>query len=233
MGANQKDYVDVVYNEVDRPFTAYPDLLAKYLYQRFGMKKGDALLDLGCGRGEFLRGFMSCGVKGYGADQSRSAEKLCPGATLKVVNLETEKLPFEDATFDFVYSKSVIEHFYYPEKIFNEIYRVLKPGGMILSLCPAWEYNYKIYFEDYTHRTPFMKCSLRDIHRMTGYENIEVEYFKQLPILWNRSTPFFKFFSELTRIACPEIFRRKTKWIRFSKEIMLLSSATKPNAHHP
>ena len=31
----EKDYVAVVYNETEKPFTDYPDLLAKYLVKRF------------------------------------------------------------------------------------------------------------------------------------------------------------------------------------------------------
>ena len=39
----------------------------------------------------------------------------------KHANLEREKIPFEDNKFDIVYSKSFVEHFYYPEKIYEEI----------------------------------------------------------------------------------------------------------------
>ena len=56
--------------------------------------------------------------------------------------------------FDVIYSKSVIEHFYYPEKILKEAYRVLKPGGIIITLTPDWEFIYKSFYEDFTHRTP-------------------------------------------------------------------------------
>jgi hypothetical protein len=63
MSANHRDYVDVVYNEQDRPLTSYPDKLARYLFDRYGVKAGQSLLDIGCGRGEFLRGFIACGVQ--------------------------------------------------------------------------------------------------------------------------------------------------------------------------
>jgi len=80
-----------------------------------------------------------------------------------------------------VYSKSVIEHFHYPERLVQEMYRVLKPGGLAITLCPSWEYNYKMYFEDYSHRTPFMLVSLRDIQIIHGFEDVQVGFFRQLP----------------------------------------------------
>jgi SAM-dependent methyltransferase len=227
MTNNQRDYVDVVYNEQDRPLTTYPARLAHYLFERYNIKPGQKFLDIGCGRGEFLRGFIDCGVQGHGVDRSRAAEKYCPEADLRKADLENEKLPYPDNYFDVIYSKSVIEHFYYPEKLVQEMYRVLKPGGLAITLCPDWEFNYKIYFEDYTHRTPFMQNSLRDIQLIHGFENIEVERFRQLPILWGKGGVLLPL-AEITRIFSPSFFRNHSKWIRFSKEVMLLSSAAKP-----
>ena len=226
MSPAKRDYVDVVYNEQDRPLTTYPDQLARYLFYRYGLNKDLKLLDIGCGRGEFLRGFMNCGVKGYGVDRSRAAEKYCPEAELRTSDLENEGIPYEDDSFDVIYSKSVIEHFYFPEKLVQEMFRVLKPGGLAITLCPDWEFNYRIYFEDYTHRTPFMQSSLRDIQLIHGFENVRVERFRQLPVLW--SAGWLLPLAELTRLLAPDILRPHSKWVRFSKEIMLLSSANKP-----
>jgi SAM-dependent methyltransferase len=227
MTNTKRDYVEVVYNEQDRPLTAYPARLASYLFERYNIKLGQKFLDIGCGRGEFLRGFIDCGLQGHGVDRSRAAEKYCPEADLRTADLENERLPYPDNHFDVIYSKSVIEHFYYPEKLVQEMYRVLKPGGLAITLCPDWEFNYKIYFEDYTHRTPFTQSSLRDIQLIHGFENIEVERFRQLPILWGHGGVLL-LFAEMTRIFTPSFFRNHSKWVRFSKEIMLLSSAIKP-----
>ena len=92
------DYVDVIYNEKDRPLTTYPAQLTAYLSKKYGIQKGIKLLDLGCGRGEFLAGFINCGVKGYGVDQSNASAKLCPSAELRVADLEIEKtaMNFQD-----------------------------------------------------------------------------------------------------------------------------------------
>ncbi len=229
MSTSKRDYVDVVYSEQARPLTTYPDKLAQYLFDRYGIKVGQTFLEVGCGRGEFLRGFVRCGVQGYGVDRSRAAEKYCPEAELRIADLENERIPFEDSSFDVVFSKSVIEHFYYPEKLVSEIYRLIKPGGLVITMCPDWEFTYSMYPEDYTYRTFFMQSSLRDIQLIHNFENVQVERFRQLPVLWGRWGWLLPA-AELTRLLTPSFLKPHSKWVRFSKEIMLLSSATKPLA---
>ena len=223
-----RDYVDVIYNEIDRPLTSYPEKLASYLFDRFDMESGDKLLDIGCGRGEFLKGFIDRGIQGSAVDQSKAALRFCPTAEIRNADIENDGIPYPDDYFDVVYSKSVIEHFHYPERMVSEMYRVLKPGGLAITLCPSWEFNYKIYFEDYSHRTPFMLESLRDIQIINGFEDVKVEYFRQLPSVWRKNSiaPFVG--AELTRLFIPTFMKKYSKWVRFSKEIMLLSSSKKP-----
>jgi ubiquinone/menaquinone biosynthesis C-methylase UbiE len=48
-----------------------------------------------------------------------------------------EELPFENASFDAIWSITVLEHIPSPEKALSEMRRVLKPGGLIF-LKPAW-----------------------------------------------------------------------------------------------
>ena len=232
MKTKKIDYVDLIYNEKDRPLTTYPSRLSAYLVKKLKLKPKSKLLDIGCGRGEFLKGFIESGLIGYGVDRSQSAKKYCPEAKLFTSDIEKERLPFPNNHFDVVYSKSVIEHFYYPEKLIEEIYRVLKPGGVVITMCPAWEFNYRIYFEDFTHRTPFMKTSLNDIHLLQGFENVQVSYFKQLPLLWGAWGRWLTFFSEFTRVCAPNQLKKYSKWVRFSKEIMLLAVALKPSSEN-
>jgi len=227
MKESGQDYISVVYNERDRPLTHYPERLTRYLFDRFDMRPGDNLLDVGCGRGEFLRGFIDCGVCGFGVDQSRAAANYCKDAELLISDVENDGIPYKSNFFDVVYSKSVIEHFYYPERLVSEIFRVLKPGGIVITLCPDWKFNYRTYFEDYTHRTPFMQSSLRDILLIHGFENVLVEHFRQLPILWGTGKWLLPL-AEITRIMMPSNLKPYSKWVRFAKEIMLLSCATKP-----
>lgn len=220
-----RDYVSVIYNEEDRPFTKYPDLLARHLVMRYGLSKGKKILDLGCGRGEFLRGFIRCGLNGYGVDRSLSAKTICPEVEILQSNLEEAPLPYKDNSFDVVFSKSVLEHFYYPEKLVQQIRRVLNPGGLVITMVPDWQSVYKTFYVDYTHRTPFTCTSLRDIFIINGFDNVQVEKFRQLPFLW--TMPWLKWFSMLLALVTPLWLSSYSKLVRFSKEVMLLSSAVK------
>lgn len=226
---SKSNYLETIYNENSAPFTDYPKKLISYLFNRFKMNKNQKLLELGCGRGEFLNEFVKCGLEVHGVDISEYSRKFFSELNFKKVDIQNEKLPYQDNYFDFIYSKSFIEHFYYPEKIFKEAYRVLKPGGIIITLTPEWQYIYKSFYEDFTHRVPFTKVSLKDIHLMNNFNSINVESFIQLPVLFEKNfiSKIYFILSALTRIFVPEYFRKRNKWIRFSKEIMLLSSARK------
>ncbi len=223
----QRDYVAVIYNEEDRPFTQYPDKLARYLSSKYKLPKGGKILDLGCGRGEFLRGFIRCGLNGYGVDLSSMAKSICPEAKNLQSDIENEPLPYNDNSFDVVFSKSVLEHFYYPEKLVMEIYRVLKPGGLVITMVPDWESVYKTFYDDYTHRTPFTLTSLKNIFSINGFDEVKVEKFRQLPFLW--SLPWLHPFCSLVALMAPRSLRPYSKLVRFSQEIMLLASAYKPD----
>ena len=113
----------------------------------------------------------------------------------------------------------------YWNKIFIEFYRILKPGGIIISLTPDWTTIYETFYEDFTHRTPFTIESLKDIHKMSGFKDIHTEKFTQLPSVWNNKV--MEILSNITKYIAPNFLRKKYKWIKFSKEIMLLSYAKK------
>jgi SAM-dependent methyltransferase len=223
-----RDYVEVIYNERDRPFTSYPGKLARYLTDRYALSDGSRILEIGCGRGEFLNGFIDCGLVGHGVDLSSVAIDYCPDAEVKIADLERDGIPYSDRYFDVVYSKSVVEHFYYPESVVSEMFRVLRPGGMSLILTPDWHVNYRMFYCDYTHRTPFTVESLRDLLLIQGFTDVSVERFRQLPVVWKHPRVMLPL-TEITRWAAPRAMKRHSKWVRFSKEVMLLASAKKPS----
>ncbi len=106
------------------------------------IKPGDKVLDVGCGTGNLtLTAKKYVGASGsvYGIDASPEmigeARKKAKHSSLEAV-FEVgliEKLPYPDATFDVVISRLVIHHL--PDDLkrrgFAEIFRVLKPGGLL------------------------------------------------------------------------------------------------------
>ena len=216
------DYLKVVYNKGVRPYTNYPSKLCRYLFKRFNLNKGDHLLDLGCGRGEFLKEFSALGLNSEGMDCCKSAVELSKGHKIEVCDFENQRLPYPDNYFGVIFCKSVIEHSYCPEKIFKEAYRILKPNGKFIVMTPDWESVYRTFYEDYTHRMPFTLNSLKNIYAIFGFGKIRVCKFRQLPILWK--FPVLNVFSKIIALVFP---RSKIKAIRFSKEVMLLGIAEK------
>ena len=185
-------YLETVYSEENAPFSEYPSKFVNFLIDKARLLEKQKILELGCGRGDFINEFKKKGLKTYGIDLSDYSKNYFPELTFSKVDLTKDKLPYEDNFFDVIYSKSFIEHFYYPEKIFQEAYRVLKPGGKIITLTPEWKYIYKSFYEDYTHRVPFTKVSLSDIHKIHNFKIITVESFIQLPIIFEKN--FFRNF---------------------------------------
>ena len=218
-----KNYLSVVYDEKSHPYSDYPKKLCAYLFQSFGFEKGMRMLEPGCGRGEFLKNFKDLGLDVVGVDASPEAIAFVDGLDIKLCDIENEKLPFNDNTFDVIYSKSFIEHLYYPEKYLEEAYRVLKPNGILLTLVPDWESNYKIYFDDFTHRTPFTQMALTDAYKMYGFKEVRVFKFRQLPIVWKY--PIINYLCALISPFIP--IRTQNKFFRWSRELMLVGIGKK------
>jgi SAM-dependent methyltransferase len=61
----------------------------------------------------------------------------------RIVDASGENLPFEDASFDVVYSNNVLEHTSDPALVLREAVRVLRPGGTLYVEVP----NYLSYYE--------------------------------------------------------------------------------------
>ena len=218
-----KNYLSVAYDEKSHPYTDYPKKLCAYLFQSFELKEGMKMLEPGCGRGEFLKNFKELGLDVHGVDISTEAQEYAENFPVEVCDIESEKLPFEDDTFDVIYSKSFIEHLYYPERYLEEAFRVLKPGGILITLVPDWESNYKIYFDDFTHRTPFTNIALEDAYKMYGFSEVNVFKFRQLPIVWRY--PKLNYFC--AAISPLISVRTKNKFFRWSRELMLVGVGVK------
>lgn len=90
------------------------------------------ILDVGCGSKPYLPLFP--GAKYIGVDINN------PGHDHSLEDIEVFysglDLPFAEATFDNVLCFQVLEHVFAPDYFLSEIYRVLKPGGVLLLTVP-------------------------------------------------------------------------------------------------
>ena len=218
------DYLNVVYDANTRPYTEYPQKLVSYLFDAFDLKKEMKLLEPGCGRGEHLRIFKELGLDVYGMDVSKEAKNFSKDLNISICDLNSEKLPYANNTFDVVYSKSFLEHLVEPTFFLKEAHRVLKPGGLLLSMVPDWESQYKKFYDDYTHKSPFTIVSLKNIKLVHGFTNVKVFKFRQLPIVWRY--PYLNFFCKAISPFIP--VRTNNNFLRWSRELMLVGVGNKP-----
>ena len=107
-----------------------------------GMRPGDAVLDVGCGRGELVRVALELGAsRAAGIDYSAAAIEMgrktlgasVAGARGELTQGDARALPFRDASFNLVTMLDVVEHLTPAElaDAFAEARRVLRPGGRI------------------------------------------------------------------------------------------------------
>ena len=58
------------------------------------------------------------------------------GRTVDIVNLNRDKLPYSDGSFDVVTATEVVEHLEHFRETLRDIYRVVKPGGLCILTTP-------------------------------------------------------------------------------------------------
>jgi SAM-dependent methyltransferase len=99
-------------------------------------------LDYGCGSGGLVHLLRAAGFESRGCDvffeggdySSQVTSDLMAGGIIK--RMDSDRIPFEDASFDLIINNQVMEHVANIDLVLSEINRVLKPGGKVLSLFP-------------------------------------------------------------------------------------------------
>jgi SAM-dependent methyltransferase len=153
--------------------------------------QGKRVLDLGCRDGELTRTFAEGNVV-VGVDVDRDAlarfkERL--GAECLWHDL-LEPLPFEDGAFDAVVTGEVLEHLSFPEKLLDEVQRVLGPGGVYTGSVPnAFRLKNRLsvlvggpFDPDPTHLRQFTPGALGEMLR-ARFEDVRLE-FRSSRFLW-------------------------------------------------
>lgn len=133
------------YTNVLSNWEPYRELVSKVLYC---MAEKENILDQGCGTGIFSLELARIGKKVIGIDnnlamlseaQARLKQAMNRGeinSSVTFIEGNAEALPFNDGSFDGVVANNVIFYVENPQKMTGEVYRVLKPGGVLAISGP-------------------------------------------------------------------------------------------------
>jgi len=195
------------------------------------------MLDIGCGDGSFSLLLKNFSDEVYGIDISEDAIRLAREKGIKayIVDLDGEKLPFENDFFNAVFCGEVIEHLYDPDNLLDEIQRVLVPEGICVITTPnlaSWLnrivllFGFQPYFTEISlkynvgkfgaktqdisgHIRVFTCRSLKELLKLHGFsveKNIGVNIAKDLPFLIR---PIERLFSRKASLASYLVFVAK------------------------
>lgn len=98
--------------------------------------EGKKILDVGCGIGTYLKAFKRFTNDLYGVEIDKKRAEEAKKVTPNISVAPAEKLPFDDAAFDVVFSNEVLEHVDDDRKAVEEGVRVLKPEGHLIIFVP-------------------------------------------------------------------------------------------------
>lgn len=101
--------------------------------------EAEYVLDAATGRGDFinvLKKHLKSYVQIIGIDASEKviahAQKMFPENDVEIYQMDLNQLDFEDSYFDLVCMANALHHMQEPQKVLDELLRVLKPKGMFL-----------------------------------------------------------------------------------------------------
>ena len=141
------------------------------------------VLDIGCGRGEFLDILAARGIRGRGIDLNHEMVEECRARGLDVS--EADALTFlraqADESLGGLIAAQVVEHFEPPYllELLDHTHRVLRPGStMILETInvACWLAFFESYLRDITHARALHPDTLKYLVTASGFVDAEVRF---------------------------------------------------------
>jgi len=139
------------------------------------------VLDVGCGRGEWLELLREQQMTASGIDLNRVLLAICEERELPAIEAEAvaylRSLP--EASLGAVTAFHLIEHLTLPQllNLLDAIWRVLKPGGMAIFETPNPNNMFvssRYFYLDPTHRHPVPPLLGRFLAEARGFERVEI-----------------------------------------------------------
>ncbi|MFH1140035.1 MAG: class I SAM-dependent methyltransferase [Pseudomonadota bacterium] len=162
--------------ELDRlKYTYGLDLAGPYL-------AGNSLLDVGAGTGLFLKTAQALDFDPLGVELHRENAARLRREGFTVIDRPLEEAGLAPGRFDLVSLWEVLEHIVHPDRLLEEIRRILKPEGVLLILVPNVDalsarvlHEKSGAFGGHSHVNCFNGPTLARLLSRTGFEVLEME----------------------------------------------------------
>jgi 2-polyprenyl-3-methyl-5-hydroxy-6-metoxy-1,4-benzoquinol methylase len=147
------------------------------------------ILDVGCGRGEWLELLREHQLQAAGIDLNRVVLAICQERGLPVVEADAvahlQSLP--EASLGAVTAFHLIEHLALPRMLdlLDAAWRALKPGGVAVFETPNPNNMFvssRYFYLDPTHRHPIPPALGRFLAEARGFERVEILELHPWPV---------------------------------------------------
>lgn len=151
-------------------FTSRRETLKSLVAQAIRAAQGKAvILDAGCGTGANLE-MLSMFGETSGVDASERAISFCRKRGLQnVLCAPLEALPYNDAMFHVVVLADVLEHVEDPARVLQALSHVMKPGGKLIVMAPAFKTLWSQHDEALCHFRRYSKDELKSTLEDGGF----------------------------------------------------------------
>jgi len=146
-------------------------------------KRGRPIIDLGCGRGEWLELLREQNLEATGIDLNEAMIDQCKERRLNVVQADAVEFlrPLPDNSHGAITGFHIIEHLPLNTLVdlIAETFRVLQPGGLAIFESPNCK-NLTVgacyFYMDPTHRNPVFPETAQFMFETKGFERVTLEY---------------------------------------------------------
>jgi SAM-dependent methyltransferase len=141
------------------------------------------VLDIGCGRGEFLGMLRDRGISARGLDANREMVAVCRDRGLDVAEGDAVGylLSLPDASLGGIIATQVVEHFTsdYLLRFLEVAYHKLRPDSTIILETlnvDSWSAFFGPYLRDITHERPIPPDTLHFLLEASGFQRLDVQF---------------------------------------------------------
>jgi SAM-dependent methyltransferase len=146
------------------------------------------VLDVGCGRGEFLDLLHARGIAARGIDLNHEMAEVCRARGLDVTEADAVGYlsALEDGSLGGIFAAQVVEHLQpgYLLRFLELAFLKLRPGGRLVleTLNPAcWVAFFESYIRDITHAWPLHPETLKYLVVASGFTRADIEFRSPVP----------------------------------------------------